>query len=324
MPRSFLTSMFRSFSLGALALVAATGCSSTPAKTAAGAERGYLVIAHGSVHHHDGHPGHHHHAHHAAPANAPDPREEQRGRPWEQSVLKTVAEAEPRLDGPVEVAFGMWDHIAFQRAVDRLAARGVTELRVIPLFVNSNSSVVRGQKYQFGVSATPLAELPELARIQLPPGLRLSYGQALDESAHLTRILTRRARDLAREPQKEELILVAHGPVGAEENELWLKSLQGHADKINAELAFAKLHVVSLRDDAEKKVRDESTRQLRAIVTAARKSGRQALVLPVLIASGGIDRGIGQRLQGLPYRYTGAMIAPDPELANWIADSATR
>ena len=59
-----------------------------------------------------------------------------------------------------------------------------------------------------------------------------------------------------------------------------------------------------------------------AAITAAdieRAAGRIALVVPVLIAPGGIEAGILERLAGLKFRYRGHMVGPDPRLADWVA-----
>ncbi len=50
-----------------------------------------------------------------------------------------------------EIAFGMATRANIQGAVDRLVARGVTEIVAVPLFVSSWSSVIRSTEYLLGL-----------------------------------------------------------------------------------------------------------------------------------------------------------------------------
>lgn len=264
---------------------------------------GVLVLAHGVSGHSDehggGHGGHH------------PPRE----GTWEKTVRALVAEASIRGSFPVELAFGMWDRDSFQAGVDRLVARGATELRVVPLFISSYSMVIRAQHYLFGLrEENPLWFDP--GRISIPSVIaKVTFSPALNDSPELSEALGRRARELTENPALEELVLVAHGPVSDEDDELWLGDLRVHASRIGTGHL---VHVITLRDDAPKEVRDEMTRRLREIVTGISSRGRTALVLPVLLAPGGIEAGLLERLKGLSYRYRGRMLAPDPSLVNWI------
>ena len=70
---------------------------------------------------------------------------------------------------PVEVAFGMATRRNIQVAVDRLAARGVSEIVAVPLFVSSWSSVVTSTEYLLGLRAQAPPELPLYAKMAHPP-----------------------------------------------------------------------------------------------------------------------------------------------------------
>lgn len=269
---------------------------------------GILVLAHGVAGHSGGHGGGHggHHPPHEGP--------------WERTVRALVAEASSRAAFPVDLAFGMWERASFQAGVDRLAARGVTELRVVPLFISSHSMVIRAQHYLFGLlEENPLWFDP--GKVSIPPTIKaLTFSSALDDSRELSEDLQRRALELTEVPAREELVLVAHGPVSDEDDELWLRDLRIHASRIGT---GQPIHVITLRDDAPSEVRDEMTRRLREIVTGITLRGHVALVLPVLLAPGGIEEGLLERLTGLSYRYRGRMLAPDPGLVNWIIRMAT-
>ena len=72
-----------------------------------------------------------------------------------------------KVDGsaPVEVALGMATRAAIQGAVDRLAARGVTRISAVPLFVSSHSSVITSTEYLLGARKDAPAALAIFARM---------------------------------------------------------------------------------------------------------------------------------------------------------------
>jgi sirohydrochlorin cobaltochelatase len=264
-------------------------------------QQGVLILAHGVSGHGDH--GGDHHGHHVPKVD-----------PWEKAVQEVATNAARRLQIPVELAFGMWNEKNFQKGVDRLAARGVTELRVVPLFISSHSDVIRAQHYQFHLSETNPLPFP-LNRLNIPASMKVSFSPALDDAPEMSAILNDRAAELTQDAQREELVLVAHGPTSEEDDQKWLEALRIHASRI---ATGQPTHVITVRDDANEEDKEEMTRRLRAIVDGITSRGKIACVLPVLLASGGIEKGILERLGGLSFRYQRRMLAPDPRLADWV------
>jgi len=270
------------------------------------AKTGILILAHGvSSHDSDHMPGHGHHM----------PQTD----PWEETVLSMVQEVREKTQVPVALSFGMWDQKNFQKGIDQLVKQDVDDLRVVPLFVSSHSDVIRAQHYMFGLREKNPLPFP-IGRLTIPEQIKtLSVKSPLGQSPELTRILEKRALELSLRPESEELILVAHGPVADSDDQLWLQDLQYHADHISLKMAK---HVLTVRDDADEDVRNEMTARFRNLILDITKRGKTPLILPVLIAQGGIDKGILKRLEGLQFIYKGHMLAPDEELVNWIIRSA--
>jgi len=82
---------------------------------------------------------------------------------WNARVTDLAAQADTRK--PTEVAFGMATRATIQAAVDRLVARGVTEIVAVPLFVSSWSSVITSTEYLLGQRADPPAALATYAKM---------------------------------------------------------------------------------------------------------------------------------------------------------------
>lgn len=256
---------------------------------------------------------------------------------WNANVLALARDLDRTR--PTEVAFGMATRANIQAAVDKLAAKGATEIVAVPLFVSSHSSVVRSTEYLLGLRPDAPADVARFAKMShdnghaAPAGdhaahaaadlgttpivtaLSVRMTEALNRHALLGAIVADRARAISTAPANEAVLLVAHGPVPDADNALWLADMRALAAHL---LGYASVDVLSLRDDAPAPVRDAATADLRAKVTAARGQGRDVLIVPVLLSYGGIERGLKARLEGLDYRLPPQGIAPDARLTDWV------
>jgi sirohydrochlorin ferrochelatase len=261
---------------------------------------------------------------------------------WNDHVSALAAKVDGTL--PTEVAFGMASRAAIQEAVDRLAARGVTRITAVPLFVSSHSSVITSTEYLLGLRAEAPPELAifarmthggggghdahaahaapadPAARVTLPVPVRMT--KALDADAAVSDVLITRAREISRDPAREAIVLVAHGPVRDEENRLWLRDLAVHVDRLKQAVPFASVEALTVRDDAPAPIRDAATAELRAVVSRQIGEGRRVLIVPVLLSFGGIEAGIRKRLEGLDYTMATKGLIPDDRFIAWVLGKA--
>lgn len=244
---------------------------------------------------------------------------------------------------PTAVAFGMASRASIQRAVDQLAARGVTEIIAVPLFVSSHSSVITSTEYLLGLRKEAPKDLALFAKMD-----HSSHGApAADHSAHaaadpaspivtalpirMTPALNRhpligaivadRARSISVTPQAEAVIVVAHGPVPDEDNRRWLEDMAVLAEHAKTSAPYASVDYMTVRDDAGPAMREAATRELREKVQAQIAQGRRVLIVPHLMSFGGIEQGIRKRLEGLEYTMTTQALMPDERIIRWVLDS---
>jgi sirohydrochlorin cobaltochelatase len=250
---------------------------------------------------------------------------------------------------PTEVAFGMATRANIQGAIDKLVARGVTEIVAVPLFISSWSTVITSTEYLLGSRPEAPAALASFARMNHAPAgtssaatsheghttttdgttpikspVPVRMTPALNDHPIAAEILTSRARAISRNQANEALIIVAHGPNEEDDNRRWLVDMGSLAARIKQTQSFASVEYLTLRDDAPRPVRDAATAQLRSIVQRERSAGRRVLIAPLLISFGGIERGLRERLEGLDYTMTQAALMPDERLATWILSMADR
>lgn len=252
------------------------------------------------------------------------------GSEWNQAVLG-VQKAVSSKKVPVEIAFGMADPAQIQRAMDRLKAQRVARIIAVPLFISSYSEVLEQTKYVLGMRKTPsdefmtaphshmAAAVVRRARTDLP----LVMTQALDDHALVADILLDRARKMSRNPSKEYVVLVGHGPLKDSDNELWLGAMDRLGRSVRRRGGFAGVRSATLRDDSPPAAQMKAEKALRDLVKDLSRQGR-VLVVPHLIASGGIERHIRRSLDGLFYSWTGETLLPDRRIAQWVIETAQK
>jgi hypothetical protein len=228
---------------------------------------------------------------------------------------------------------------SIEAAVQRLLAQQVTEIAAVPLFVSSHSSVVTSTAYLLGLRGDAPADLRTFAHmnhgahgaqpaaasdpttpITCPVPIRMTA--ALDDHQLVADILADRARALSTNASSEVVILVAHGPNDDAENARWLENMRKLASRMSHAATFARIEVLTVRDDASEEVRKQATGEFRRFVERARAENRRALVVPLLLSFGGIEAGIRKRLDGLDYAMSDKALLPDPRIARWIVESA--
>lgn len=263
---------------------------------------------------------------------------------WNARVTALAAQVDRTR--PTEVAFGMATRANIQAAVDRLAARGVSQIVAVPLFVSSWSSVITSTEYLLGLRAQAPAALAAYAKmshsqpvvtpnsaaastgheshatadaaspVKSPVSIRMT--PALNDHPIVTEILASRALSISRNPVEESVVVVAHGPNGDDENRRWLGDMGSLAERIASAERFASIDYLTLRDDAPKPVRDQATAELRQLVAKRTEEGRRVLIVPLLVSFGGIERGLRERLDGLTYTMADAGLMPDDRLVTWV------
>jgi sirohydrochlorin cobaltochelatase len=269
---------------------------------------------------------------------------------WNARVTELAAQVDKTR--PTEVAFGMATRANIQAAIDRLTGRGVKEIVAVPLFVSSWSSVITSTEYLLGQRAEAPPELAWFAKmnhstpaspppagnaaaahdghaghvmntavdgsvpVKSPVPIRMT--SALNDHPVVAEILVSRARSISQNPAEESIVIVAHGPTAEEENRRWVADMASIASRIAGTEKFASIDYMTLRDDAPKAVRDQATAELRQLVEKRTQEGRRVLIVPLLVSFGGIERGLRERLEGLPYTLPEAGLVPDDRLVTWI------
>lgn len=239
---------------------------------------------------------------------------------WNQGVRAAIAPLRQRYILELAFLYPVPGE-SLQDGLDRLESQGVETVLAIPLLISSYSEHFEELEYVLGLRDT--VSFPTEAHGRVAVKARIRLGGAIDGSPTVTRILERRARKLVRNPQRETLVLVGHGPNSEEDNHHWLRNMDRMAEPIRKQLGLRKTHCLTLRDDAPTEVRDAASRTLRRVVQEESKEG-DVLVLPLLVSHGEVQAGIEKRLEGLSYRLADEGLVADPLIACWIEEEIQR
>jgi len=158
-----------------------------------------------------------------------------------------------------------------------------------------------------------------LWRVQSSAEFALSR-EGLMDSPLCGEILAARTRGLSRDPARESILILGHGPGDDAENARWLERMERAADPVRAAGAFRTVRVETLREDWPDKRREAETR-IRAFVQAGGARGGRVLVLPFRLFGFGP---YAEVLQGSAYDSDGKGLLPDERVGRWMREAASK
>ncbi len=248
---------------------------------------------------------------------------------------------------PTETSLGMADVESLQAAVDRLEKRGVARIVAVPLFVQTRSEVLDQTRYALGLADKPSAILKaayermgaahaghaaaghghkmEFSTARVKSREPIVMARALDDHELVGRILNERAKALSRGAEKAHLVLVGHGPVDESAVPVWKDSMMSLCAMAGSGGPFVDCGIALLRDDASPEIRAAAVADMREMVSRA-KAGKlgPVVVVPLLIARGGIEKKIVKDLEGLDYAWDGKTLMPHAGFDAWVLESAAK
>jgi len=248
---------------------------------------------------------------------------------WNDAVISIASDIDVLM--PIEIAFGMADAGSIERAAQRLEDRGVTHAGVVRLFVSGNSwldrtEMILGLKEGAPSKDSWMAERAKQARMSMPMGywnidspIRFSLSKdGLANSPEMDVVLLDRIASLSKDPQKETVMVIAHGTGDDEENSDWIRLITERTKLAEAELEINQIKVFSLREDWSGK-RSDSEIEIRNYLQESQDAGNDVIVIPFRVQGFGPYR---QVLSDLTYHSNGLGLLPHPNVGNWIKNQA--
>jgi sirohydrochlorin ferrochelatase len=230
---------------------------------------------------------------------------------WDKHVMEAVKPIQETY--ATELVFGM-DEKPLQEAVNRLESRGATKILAVPLYISSHSPVVQKLKYLLGVTPIPPERQQELKPITVKADLHMTH--AIEHDPFAAEIVLDRAREISTNPSNETVILVGHGPLTKLSETMWLRSMWTLATFTKEMGGFKEAKVATVMFGAPPEIKEKATKDLRAMIEEDSKEGT-VLVVPCMIAPGGIEGLLEEQLRGLTFRF-GRTYLPHVNVTKWL------
>lgn len=265
--------------------------------------------------------------------HAPVPREQTgvlimphgSSQPYNDGVEKIIAPLKKRYR--IEMAYGMADPTTLTQAVQRLEQAGMRRIVFVRLYALTRSMKAE-TNYLFGLSnEAPHGEHghgPESRKG--PPRIRSSAVfetvGGYEEDPLIAAILRERILEISQQPERETVILLAHGRMDEQENARWEEVINANIARIKQDLPkpFRALHAMTLREDWPDK-REQALAKIKdAIEQGNKDDGRVLIISNRLYGSGPYRR----MLEGTKFEMNDRGLAPHPNLTKWLEQEIER
>lgn len=283
------------FAFGFAVFALLAGCASAPENAAeAKNDLGVLVMAHGG------------------------------GEVWNGEVKDALSPLAENY--PLEIAFGMADAASLQEGVRALETQGADRIAVVRLFISGESWRERTEQILGLAPGAPAKPAHDMhGKEEGHGGHRMEFwwietgalfalsAEGLADAPEMESVLVERAQALSRDPSKESVLILAHGPGDDAENQRWLTKIDARAEAMRMALPFRSVRVETLREDWPEK-RKAARARIRAFVEEAGREGGRAIVIPYRVQGFGP---YAEVLDGLDYEADGKGLVPSPQVERW-------
>ncbi len=235
------------------------------------------------------------------------------GSGWNADVARAIEPLRARL--PTALALGMADPTTLAAGLDSLAARGVSRVALVRVFVSGESFLQRTvQLLRLGVGPTPDSTKPRIEHdLQVATHL-----DGLADWDGIAALVVQRATDMSRDPQRESVVLLAHGQGSDDRNDRLRRTIEETATAVRS-AGFRRVFVATLREDWPA-ARQQAEADVRRFVTERSASGDRVIVVPFRLSGFGP---YAEVLHGLSYVATAGFL-PHPTITDWIEQMMVR
>ena len=220
---------------------------------------------------------------------------------------------------PTSLAFGMSmmmsQHI--QLGVDDIVAAGAKNIVVVPIVATEHNTMIRQWQYIFGlVDEATYATVP-----QIKTDANIIFIEPPGDDPFVAEILLDYANQISTDPSKEVVIIVAHGPSDAQDNQEQLALMDNLAKIVKEDGGYSEVLSATLQDDAPLVVRDANVAKLRGMIEAAQAEGKEAILVTNLIGAYTIQSKLRKDLKGLDYKFNAKGLVQHETFVEWIGES---
>lgn len=215
------------------------------------------------------------------------------------------------------VAFGMsmTSSAHVQQAIDRLTAAGAQTIVMVPALSSSASDdQLRQWQYMFGLTNDP----GYLETKRIVTDRKVIWTPALEDHPLVIDMIADYARELSKDPAKELVIIVSHGPTLDADNQKNRALLARIAAAVKAKGGYSDVKYMSMQNDAVPAVRSANGRELRDMVEAANKAGKRVIIVTNLQSPRSIQQQVENDIKGTDFVFNTKGLVQHPNYAKWV------
>lgn len=252
-------------------------------------------------------------------------------QPYNDGLEQVIAPLRQRYR--VELAYGMADPLVLNQAVQTLEREGYKRAVFVRMYA-LNEHMKAESDYILGISSQSPGDghdhgaSPGGAGLSPapPPRVRTSilfetFG-GYEEDAVTADILRERILEISKQPEKETVILLAHGNMGEEEDARWIEVMNTNIARIGKNLPhpFKAIKAMTLREDWPE-LREKSLAGIKEAIHQGNESGGKVLVVSNRLYGSGPYQ---ELLRGSEFTMNGQGLAPHPALTRWLEQGIQR
>ena len=192
----------------------------------------------------------------------------------------------------------------------------VEKIYVVPVSSTPYNTLVRQWRYIF-----KLEKEPTYADVNQVDTQGVIFLETIRDNIYAKKILLEYAKEISSDEENEVVIIIAHGPLDADDNEKELVIMDNIGKYIMDNSEFDTVRSFTLQDDAGKEIRDKNVSMISDFINNANNNGKKVLMVSNLMSGKGIQRSIQKDFDGLDYTFNSKGLLTHPYFKEWIFDS---
>ena len=197
-----------------------------------------------------------------------------------------------------------------------LKRNNIEQIYVLPVSSTPYNTLVRQWRYIF-----KLEDKPTYADVNQVDTEKVVFLEPISDSIYAKKIILDYAKEISRDEKNEVVIIIAHGPLDADDNEKELVIMNNIGKYLMDNSEFANVRAFTLQDDAGKEIRDKNVSMIKDFINNANDNGKKVLMVSNLMSGKGIQRSIQKDFNGLDYTFNSKGLLTHPYFKEWISNS---
>jgi len=206
------------------------------------------------------------------------------------------------------------DHIGC--SIEEITQKSVDNIFVVPVSSTPFNTLVRQWKYIF-----KLENDYTYSDVKQIDSNKIKFLEPISDSIYAKKIVLEYANEISLDQNKEVIIIIAHGPVNADDNDKELKLMNNIGQYILNNSNFSDVEAFTLQDDAPKEVREQNVASIKTFIEKSNREGKRVLMVSNLMSGKGIQKSIKSDFNGLSYTFNSKGLLAHPLFKEWIVNS---